>query len=204
MRQWSERDWLIWAGWIGTYAIGWVWSLLLFFARGMFQADTLVPSTAPSPDDILGFALSLGLAWSGIASIQWLLLRQYRCQSWHWIWLSALGWSLFWILPQLSPSGISAWAWLLSGLSVSAAQWFALRRSLVQPGWSVLIYIGALIATGLICLGMGQLVDSVATMPGERILSMLILPGLIYGGLIGFALITLAHRAASLQYRARP
>jgi hypothetical protein len=198
MGLWTEREWLIWVGWISTYSVGWVVSLSVLFARAMLRSDAITPVPMPIVSDILNLALSFGIVWSIMSIVQWPLLRAYWRHPGQWIGASTLGWTWFWVLPQVIPEPFRYVTGLFSCLGLSVVQWVALHHDFAQPRWWQVL--GALLGTGCIWWALDNLVRQMVSTPPSATLLVALLPGTIYGGLIGLVLTPFVRQASEAPH----
>lgn len=198
VRTWQPRDWIVWIGWSVAISIGWGFCEVLLFVRVLgagADRSTLLPTTTSS---LLWLTQNVVYTWGAVSVIQAGLLFGYvRRISWWmlgWILATMVGWTGLWFFDFAT-----AQHWLLNlagslagSLGLGSMQWFVLRLLIPEPSrrrlsWWLLVYGGAALASGgsfLVGLYLSNVLD----------LLMFVVPGIVYGMLTGFALVSLFQR----------
>lgn len=171
--------------WLIANGVGWgvtesVWTALSVLTKGLL------------PGYLVG-----GIAGALIGTLQWLVLRHFLVPSQRWITMNLVGWGI----GLISVLVLKEW-WgkyglvigsALTGACVGFAQWFVLRTTLPRSGFLIPLYTIAL----AYCLLIG-FSGSIAVLNwsgfGVRV-GMMVLGGVLYGIVSGFALMLLVERA---------
>lgn len=127
----------------------------------------------------------IGLVPSGVAIgiFQWLVLKQYISKAWRWITVSAIGWSMGWMISLVAISlGLDFLAGMVIGVATGAAQWLVLRRELHWTGWWVAV-------------------SAVGWSAGLSLLPGIMLSGIIAGVITGIALELLIRYPKPMKYQ---
>jgi hypothetical protein len=206
--QWRERDWLVWAGWTATYAMGWFGSITIFLASAMLYADSLVQdASAPSPSNSAGLTLVLAVIWSLVGVGQWALMFVYFHRPlWRvpwWAFTYVTGWSILWLLADAQITGLVIpqsrlpVIWVLGSAGVAFLQWLVFRRyPLTHANYWLVIYPTALVATLLICWGLDRGLQQIDATVASRAFNVVVLPGMLFGAMTGLVLIDLCRHTS--------
>jgi hypothetical protein len=115
-----------------------------------------------------------------------------------WIITCALGWAGFWLLRYMARSELAnLGAGLLGAFGIGLLQWWVLRRYLRQAGWWIVVNVGTIGALDGIVWAFNWIVLHVFGGASTLFNVALFLPGMLFGGVTGYALVVLFQRADS-------
>ncbi|NOK62133.1 MAG: hypothetical protein GFH27_549321n120 [Chloroflexi bacterium AL-W] len=200
------RDIIVWLVWFLTYSIGWGIGIVLLSisAINIFYFDPTTGSILPP--DLIDFVLFHGTIWGGIGVTQWVVLRiaYFPKVVWWspwWVLVTVVGWVCFWLLTHVPPLPVDMLSmllvWALAGMLIGLLEWFVLRRYVAGAIIWLCAHPVALGTMALLHWVINpiqlQVFGSSSTI--GRFVDIM-LPGMVYGSVIGFFLVFLLQRAS--------
>jgi hypothetical protein len=183
--------------WIVTHFLGGLFSLLGLFGVAMGASYAREP-LPPLATDVPGFLESYALIWSILSVLQGSIFWNYSRPVWHlflrWVLCSSISWTCTWFLIYwVNIQHLFFWLGFPILLALATMLWVGLYPLLVGRWWHSLgLWCAAHMIVGVCIYGMMS-IPIIGNVLGSTIF---VLPGTVYGCVVGYVLMTLLKPAS--------